>query len=322
MGNRRQGLLSPRRLIDQYFLEERNPYSKRRAFNMRNLLRASGIAMTIFVVCVISLGGREEGKEQAVRPDFKAPSGSVVSPTNQALALTQGQGGAGQNASSGFSGLSIGSGGGGGTQSIPTRSANQVIRRGAGGNDPGAALPLGSAVPVRLLNAVRSTDSTSPVVAEVTDDIFAHGTLSIPAGTRAIGNARYDEGSRRIQLRFQNFVYPDGDQHAVQAVGMMPDGSAGLDGDYHSGEGKRQLGRFLGHFIGGMADGMKNRQAGGSFGMAYEPGSIRNGLLNGVTLSAEDQASAYTEDLSRTQPFMTLQAGQAFVLFLEREYIP
>ena len=217
---------------------------------------------------------------------------------------------------------SLGYGTTAGNSSARNRSANQVIRPGAGNGDPGASLPLGFSISVRLLNSILSTDTGSPVIAEIPDDVFSHSVLSIPAKTRAIGSVRFDEGTRRLQLKFNALVYPEGDQHSIQAVGMMADGSAGLDGDFHSGEASRQVSRFMGHFIGAMADGMKERNSGGPFGIPYEPGSVKNGILSGVSLSAEDEVKSMTESLGATKPTMTLPAGQVFLLFLEREYIP
>ena len=203
-----------------------------------------------------------------------------------------------------------------------THAANQVIRRGAGGNDPGAALPMGQGISVQLLNAILSTDSITPVVAEVTEDIVVHGMLSIPQGTHAIGNAQYNEASHRIQIRFHTLVYPEGDEHGVSALGMMPDGSAGLEGDYHSGGATRQGGRFIGYFVRGMADGMEKRPAAGPFGMSHAPGSLQNGVLNGVSLSAQDQAKSLSDGMGSVKPTMTLPSGQTFILFLEHEYVP
>jgi hypothetical protein len=101
---------------------------------------------------------------------------------------------------------------------------------------------------------------------------------------------------------------------------MMSDGSAGIAGDYHSGSGQRQLGRFIGTFVGGLADGMKERQSAGIG--AYEVGGLQNGLLNGVALSAQDQTKEYTDSLAQIKPTMTLNTGQAFIIFLEQAYTP
>ena len=319
--------VSPRAIIDRYFLGEMNAYSKRRPINLITVAWIVGVCAALFVFGAIYFGTEAEKKDHAAVPDFSVHTTSPVSLVNQGVALGQGDaktkgntavfpgGGAGTSETS----LGIGKVIGG---AFARHSANQVIRRSAGGGDPGSQLPMGQVIAVKLVNSILSTDAATPVIAEVIDDIYAHNILSIPAGSRVIGAAQYDEKSRRILLRFNTFVYPDGDQHSVQALGMMADGSAGLEGDYHSGESNRQIGRFLGHFASGMADGMKERQASGQFGMAYEPGSLKNGVLNGVALSAEDQAKATTEDLNSTKPIMTLASGQPFVLFLEREYIP
>lgn len=309
------GTLGGKAKIAHYFLEEEDPYSKRIGIRTKPLRWILGLTAGAFLLAILIFGG---GPERPIKTEGAAPL-----PTSQPQASLANQGVAlGQPGSPLQSGRSYSYGGMGGIASTRSRSANQVIRRGAGGNDPGATLPLGTGIPVRLINAILSTDSASPVVAEVTDDVSAHGMVSVPAGARAIGSAQYDSSSQRIQLRFNTFVYPEGDQHSVQAMGMMPDGSAGLAGDYHSGEGSRQAGRLLSRLVSGVADGMKNRQTGGPFGLSYEPGSVKNGILNGIALSAEDQATAFSENLSGAKPTMTLPSGQTFILFLEREYIP
>ena len=205
--------------------------------------------------------------------------------------------------------------------SARNRAATQVIRRG-GGNDPSSQLPMGTNIPLRLINAVRTSDTGAPVIAVVTDDIIASGSTVIPATTRVIGQAAYSEGDSRLQVRFHTFVYPEGDQHAVQGIAMTTDGSSGLDGDLHSGTATRQFGRFLGTFIGGLASGMQDRTASGQMGLPYAVGSVKNGILSGVANSVEDQGKSVSDSLTQTKAFMTLPAGQGFLLFLEQAYSP
>lgn len=319
MGSERKSTFSPRRLIDHYFLEQQNPYSKRRPVRMKVLTSVLGGVLVVFVLGVIFWGGTDEKTERAGKPDFGNLADATVLQSTSGTAIGQSENS--RVGATSFSNL-YGFGSSARGASSQSRSANQVIRRGEGGNDPTSALPLGSTIPVRLVNAILSTNSASPVIAEVTQDVYVHGYLSVPAGTRAIGGAHFDEASRRIQLRFQNLVYPEGDQHQIQAAGMMPDGSAGVAGELHSGEEKRQFGRILGSLVGGVADGMIERQTGGALGIPYEPGSIKNGILSGVTRTAQDQTKEWAEDLGRTKPYMTLQAGEPLVLFLEKEYVP
>lgn len=311
-------------VVDKYFLDRQCPYTKRRPLKLKTFYWVGGASLSLFVLAVLIFGEDPETKEATAQvPDYSVS----VSPADQNLAQVEASPasshGASSNAFGGGSGIGYGSGSAAGNMSARNRSANQVIRRGENGNDPSARLPMGHGVPARLLNAILSTDSSTPVIAEVTEDVFTHGTLSIPASTRVIGNASFDNASRRVQVRFHTFVYPDGDQHSVQGVGLMLDGSAGLAGNYHSGTAKRQFGRFVGNFVGGFAEGMKDRIASqGQSGVPYEPGSLRNGILNGVALSGQDQAKSISEDLSQSKAYMTIEAGQGFVIFLEREYLP
>ena len=317
--------------ISRYFLEKEEPFSRRQAVNLRMLGGVLFALFFLFATGLIYFGRKEEVKQNSGETlGFTSPERQGALLNN--LGVTIG-GKEGKSPVAGdFGGvtgllgyqanLRTGMGRNGGSPTGRAHSANQVVRRGAGGSDPGAQLSIGQGIQVKLLNAILSTDSTSPVIAEVLDDVYIHGMVSIPANTRVIGSAHYDERSGRIQLKFGTLVYPEGDQHAIQALGMMSDGSAGLEGDYHSGEFKRQTGRFMGHFISGMASGMKERKPSGPFGMTYEPGSLKNGILNGVSLSSEDQAKSISEDLNSSKPTMTLPAGQIFILYLEREYIP
>lgn len=321
MGSGEKPWFSAATLIDKYFLEEVQPYSKKRKVNMKSLLTLALVSLSIFVISVLFFPSRKEKPESTGASFPQTPAGGV-SPLNDGVAV----GGGTRQAKPGTFGeaSTVGSASGvmAGGMSGRSRSSNQVIRRGANGNDPSAQIPMGQGVPARLVNAIHSTNTNSPVVAEITHDVFAHGVVSIPATTRAIGTGRYDEPSHRIQLQFHTLVYPDGDQHPLQGIGMMVDGSAGLEGDYHSGEAKRQFGRFLGHFISGMADGLKDRQAGGPLGMSYAPGSLKNGILTGVTQSAEEESRDISQDLTQTRAYMTLPAGLPFVLYFEREFTP
>lgn len=318
-----------KKTLESYFLEHENPYSKRRPIKMKSLYIVGGVGIFIFISSVIFLGNRVEKKEVA-KLDYSAHAGSVTpnadsqagsiraSPDTPAHSGFFGGGGGGSGYFRGNSG--------GGSGSTRTRSANQVIHRGESGSDPGTRLPMGFGIPVMLLNAVLSTNSASPVIAEISQDVFppnqSSSIASIPANTRAIGNATYDDTSQRIQIRFHTLVYPDGTQHGIQGLGLMSDGSAGVAGDYHSGETTRQIGKFLGNFVGGMADGMKDRTSGGYAGVPYEPGSIKNGILNGINQSAVDGTKDFSDHLSQTKPTMSLPAGQSFILYLEHEFSP
>ncbi len=197
-------------------------------------------------------------------------------------------------------------------------TASQLVRR--EGSSSGDKLPMGSTIPVRLVNQVISSDSGAPVIAEVTEEILWKNSVVIPAGTRVLGSASFDDTAKRLQMRFQTLVFPEGEQRAVSALALMPDGSSGLPGDYHSGQFSAQAGRFLGYFVGGLTSGMKDKTSQGQFGLPYEPGGLKNGLLNGVSQSATDQANQYAESMKNVHPYLEVSAGVPFFLYLEKEF--
>ncbi len=299
--------------IAVYFTEESCPYTQKRTLNKKRVITLASALVVGFILYVLFCAKDPESlipffdTKQAV-----THSKVVEEPSKNSSAYVTGfYDGSPSNYNSGGIG-------------VPSRqrSANQVILRNGGSGDVGSRLPMGFGIPIKLVNAVHSSDSASPVIGEVRDDVFSVDgeTLVIPASTRVLGSAAFNAQDRRLQMRFHTFVYPDGNQVSLQGLAMMIDGTAGLIGDYHSNATKRQVGKFLGTFVGGFAEGMKEKTASGTSGTPYEVGSLKNGVLNGVARSAEDQTKTISEDLSESKPYMTLTAGQNFVLYLEKEF--
>ncbi|MGE4232075.1 MAG: TrbI/VirB10 family protein [Bacteriovoracia bacterium] len=296
--------------VDNFFLEEARPYTKKRKIKMKTVKWVSGVSLVVMILLILWKG--ETPKE----PQPATASSVVTSPTTNAAAeYVQSQ-----NEKGSFSRPAMQGSYSGGTLQR-NRNAAQVISRSTQGLDLENSLPMGFGIVVRLINAIQS-DSSSPVIAEITEDVYGKSNLLIPARTRAIGTASFRNGAQRLDLRFHTFVFPEGDQHAVQGIGMMPDGSAGLAGEYHSGEGLRQIGRFVGNFVGGFAHGMTEKTASGMSGTPYEIASLKNGVFMGMSQSAEDVSKQFAENMGQTKPYMTLNQGSRFILYLEKEFTP
>lgn len=299
--------------IDKYFLTETCPYSGKRKINTKTATKL-GIVLVVALVGFVLFFGSSKEKKQPV-------DGALIAKSTEGPQKAPGTDNAGS--------ITVGNWGGSYVGTIPTRSAgssrqytsSQLVKASEGQN-LGQALPMGSTFEGRLVNTILSSDSVQPVIAEIGEDIFWKNSVFIPAGTRAIGGASFDDTARRLQIRFQTFVFPGGDQHAVSALALLPDGSSGLPGDYHSGETMKQTGRFAGTFIGGLAEGMKDKQPGGGMGMPLEPGSLKNGLLNGLAMSALDQSKRFSDDLQKVKPYLEIPAGSTFLLYLEKEFQP
>jgi type IV secretory pathway VirB10-like protein len=290
-------------------------------------IKAIGIAMAVVAVAILVLSFALSYWEDRKQVAKGSPFQNANAKQEQAPPPANGNSNPTSDPEEGMflkmagSSRSVPSRGGGAQAAAKNHNANQVIPRGANGSNPDSDLPTGYGIAVKLVNSIQSGEASTPVIAEVLEDVTSQSDLAIPKGTRVIGQASVDDSARRIQVHFQTLVYPEGEQHSVQGLALMPDGSAGLTGDYHSGSGVRQFGRFLGTFIGGMAQGMTEKQSAGLMG-AYDVGSVKNGLLTGVSQSATDQTRMLTDDLSNTKPTMTLPSGQNFILYLEKGYQP
>lgn len=315
--------MKERRLLDRYFFEEKNPFTSKPVFNTRNIKLLGGVILGLCVALVVGASFYENSDtkkavDRVVEAAKSTPPENPMSPQGGIGVGGSGFGSSSTNQAGSLYGSRGGRSYGGGTKR--EMSASQIVK----GTDgvSGSGLPLGSTISARLSNALISSDGNQPVIAEITEDAVWQNTVLIPAGARAIGTASFDDTSKRLQIRFQNLVYPDGDQHGLQALALLGDGSSGLTGTLHSGNTRKQVGRFLGNLVGGLAEGLKQRQASGGLGIAFEPGSIRNGVLNGISTSASDQAQALSQESDSTKPYLEVSSGTAFLIYLEKEYAP
>lgn len=292
--------------IDAYFLGERSPFSKRREPNWKRMKLLGGVVVVVLILALLIAVPSQEKGSAVIAEAAKPPVTSSV-PDGEAKYLSA------QILSTKTSG--------GPSRNPRQFAASQLVRRDGVGN--GDKIPMGFSIPAKLVNAILSSDSNSPVIAEILEDVIWKNSVMVPAGSRAIGQASLNDDTQRVQARFQTLVFPEGDQHSVSALALMGDGSSGVAGNYNSRMWEKQGGRFLGNFVGGLADGMKDRNStGGQFGIVMEPGSIKNGILNGLAASSFDQAKVYADSTQNLKAYLGVPAGTTFLLYLEREFGP
>jgi type IV secretory pathway VirB10-like protein len=198
------------------------------------------------------------------------------------------------------------------------RSASQIIKRGDASGD---LLPMGTQVRVRLAGQVESMDASSPVTATLLEDALSPSqTVVIPKGTKVIGTGQLDANRERLQVHFHTLVFPDGEQFGLAAIAAMPDGSSGLGGDFSSGLFRRHASQFIGSFVGGLAEGMKDRTSVGAMGIPLEPGSLKNGALNGIAQSSLDYAKSSSDQMGQSSASIKVPSGKEFIMYFEREF--
>lgn len=281
--------------VDEYFLTRDAPVGKYRRLDttkIRNWLLGIG---AVTLIAVLFTGNGE--------PETPPAATTVDSNTSVSQGMSQ--------SSAAYSGdgnfyLSNVSGLGGRVGAGRQLTASQVVK--PQGNSIGVGLPSGTTIPARLANRIVTSDSRGPVVAIITSEVSSQLGFAIPVGTKALGNAQAEHGSERVQVAFHTLVFENGAEQPFSAVAVMPDGSSGITGEYHSQIFKRESGRFLGHFIAGFADGFKDR----------EPGNLKNAALNGLSESASEHAKTQAEEMKNVTPYVTVEPGTPFLVFLEK----
>lgn len=293
--------------VADFFLSEAHPYSKKRALKPWHIFLVLGVITTI----VLGVGTYLDQKAQREREIAQAKRDAERAAHQDAASQATG------SHDSSYADLK--------TISRPgvapparERSASQIIKRSSASGD---VLPMGTMAQVNLIGQVESMDGSHPVTAYFVDDVLSPAqAVVIPKGTKVIGSGQLDSNRERLQVHFHTLVFPEGEQFGVSAIATMPDGSSGLTGKFSSGLLRRHASQFIGNFIGGLAEGMKDRTAGGQMGIPFEPGSLKNGALNGVAQSSLAYAKSSSEQMGQGSASIQIPSGKAFVLYFEKEF--
>lgn len=285
--------------IDNYFKIVRHPYTNKPLFNRQKITIVATLAIFIFIFYVIFLGSNVERKQVEVSQNKtisqleNSNTGGIDVPHNSFAENSYKSGNTTQR----------------------QYNASQIVKNGVGN---GNNLPLGSTITVKLVNTALSSEN-APVIAEVLDDVLWKNSVVIPIQSRIFGQSSYDDTNKRLNVRFSNVVFPEGQQYAFSGLAMMNDGSAGLSGEYNSGRFEKQIGNFIGNFVGGLAEGVKDKQV-GTNGIAFEPGSLKNGILNGIRTGTFNEAKSYSDDMKQTKGYLEIKSGLLFLVYLDKEY--
>lgn len=290
--------------IDQYFMTSDAPNGRVQRFDLKKARTALiGLGLFLLLVILALPNGNEKQAPAAVSATDKisATTGSAYndSAKNGDFYLST----AASAGSQGYGALN-------GRQ----RSASQIVKSDGDGSILG--LPSGSSISAAILNRIVTSEPRSPVVAVVTGTTSGTSGIDIPVGTKVLGIAEASSGSDRVQINFHTMVYENGQEVPVKAVAVMPDGSNGIAGEFHSQMLEKESGRFLSHFAAGFANGYKDREAGGVFPL--EPGNLKNAALGGISESASEQAKAYGEQLKSVRPFVSVEPGTKFLIFFAK----
>jgi hypothetical protein len=187
--------------------------------------------------------------------------------------------------------------------------------------------PFGRLIPCELVITVDSSSIQTPIVGLVTEDIFHHGQLIIPAGTEVHGSAQVDRARERIastgrwtlvwqngqELNVSGFAL-DHERDAETGMWGITDGSAGLRGKLLKTDNLAEVKLYIASLLSGAAAAFTDRQV-SAFGSFALP-SLQNAPLQGAQAVLDRYAQQILQAIERDGFYVRVPAGKQFYLYI------
>ena len=187
--------------------------------------------------------------------------------------------------------------------------------------------PYGRLIPCELVITVDSSSIQTPIVGLVTEDIFHHGQLIIPAGTEVHGSAQVDRARERIASNGRwTLVWQGGQELNVSGLALdhevepdtgtwgITDGSAGLRGKLLKTDNLAEVKLYIATLLSGAASALTENQV-TAFGTFALP-SLQNAPLQGAQSVLDRYAQQILQTIERDGFYVRVPAGKQFYLYV------
>ena len=187
--------------------------------------------------------------------------------------------------------------------------------------------PFGRLIRSELVVTVDSSSIETPIIGLVTEDVFHHGQLIIPAGTEVHGSATLDRSRERIASNGRwTLVWQNGEELNVSGLALdhepdketggwgITDGSAGLRGRLIKADNLAEVKLYVATLLSGAADVFTDRRI-SDFGSFALP-SLRNAPLKGAQSVLDRYAEQILKTIERDGFYVRVPAGKEFYLYL------
>lgn len=187
--------------------------------------------------------------------------------------------------------------------------------------------PFGRLVPCELVITVDSSSIQTPIIGLVTEDIFHHGQLIIPAGTEVHGTAQVDRARERIASNGRwTLVWQNGQELNVSGLALdherdpatglwgITDGSAGLRGKLLKTDNLAEVKLFIASLLSGAAEAFTEKQV-SPFGTFALP-TLQNAPLQGAQTVLDRYAQQILLTIERDGFYVRVPAGKQFYLYI------
>lgn len=187
--------------------------------------------------------------------------------------------------------------------------------------------PFGRLIPCELVITVDSSSIQTPIVGLVTEDVFHHGVLVIPAGTEVHGRAQVERVRERIASDGRwTLVWQSGEELSVSGIALdheheenpdtwtISDGSAGLRGQLIKSDNLAELKLYAASLLSGAADVFTDKSI-SAFG-SFTTQSLKNAPLKGAQNVMDRYAQQILTSIERDGFYVRVPAGKQFYLYV------
>lgn len=278
--------------LKKSFIEE-NAFSRKFDLNFKTLklFAIFGVVIFVSVVFLLPTDVPVEFVEKIERPEEKKTESTNSSENSNKSESAQNLWAAPHVS------IPIGSGG-----SQVNYNTSMII--GSKGGNAKTELRSGIRVALRLMDKVIVSQDPVPILAESILDSVSDSGLRLPAGTKFYGQASFQKGSDRAQIRFDQISLANGQIKRISALALDKSGQPGVSGKVFSDGMKNTAGQVLTTFVGGLAAGSMQTDI-----LGNSKGGIENGLLGAVAATAQSRAQNYGEKLKTEREWIELNPG-------------
>ncbi|MCG3148919.1 MAG: hypothetical protein PCFJNLEI_02371 [Verrucomicrobiae bacterium] len=189
--------------------------------------------------------------------------------------------------------------------------------------------PYGRLISCETVITVDSASIQTPIVGLITENVYHHGKVVIPAGTEVHGTAQTDHHRERIASGGSwTLVWQTGEELRIKAVALdrefsgdqegwgVTDGSAGLRGQIIKSDDMAEIKLFAATFLSGAAGALTEKQQ-TIFGPVSSP-SLNNAPFEGAQKVLSVYAQRIYEAIQRDGFYVRVPSGKQFYLYVQQ----
>jgi len=196
--------------------------------------------------------------------------------------------------------------------------APQVIER---KGNPTSKLPIGSNLVGKLLTSIDTREGEQLYKVLLPYGGKGKRGEGLPKNTILFGNITYPNHGKKVFMRFNQALLPDGKEAVFQAQALnTKDYSPGLEGKLHSGATSRIAATLGLTMVSAFTDTLTEKQSLGAEGAITPKATVKNALYQGISKASAAEAPRQAEELSKAQAYVTVPAGREMIVNLLATY--